>query len=301
MNYLGIIKRAYQITLNHRYLWILGILAGGIGGGVRGLNISLPSNTSFKTDKFDQIILDKYPTLIDFWNQYWGPILVIVFALILLGIIFTIISVVSQGALLGAVESAEKKETNNFWQGIGFGFRKFWQVFGIGLFLALLVILSLIILVVPLIIFIISKIWVLAVVYGLLLFFINLVFYLFLGIIFPYSLRMAVLGNLGVRGAIKNSWSFFNKNWQEIVIIWLILCAIGIGIGIGLILLFLLVGGLLAGIGLAIFLISKIALYIYAGVFGLALVALMIIISGIINAFNSSVYTLTYLELSKKS
>lgn len=33
MDYMQIVKRAWEITKKHRYLWIFGILAGGAGGG----------------------------------------------------------------------------------------------------------------------------------------------------------------------------------------------------------------------------------------------------------------------------
>ncbi|MEK7142866.1 MAG: hypothetical protein AAB785_01520 [Patescibacteria group bacterium] len=300
MDYLGIVKKAFQITIKHRYLWIFGILAGGISGGIRGLNISLPNNSTLNGDKFDQTLMNKFPDFSNFWTNYWGIILGIIVVLIFLGLIMVIISIVAQGALLGSIEAIEKKQTNNFWNGVGFGFRKFWSVLGVGLIFSLIVILSLAMLIVPIILFVMAKIWVLAIIYGLLICLVDLVLWIFMGIISPFTLRLAVLGNLGVWGAIRNSWPFFIKNWKEIVVILLITWAIGLAIGIGFIMIFLLVGGLLFGIGFAIYLVSMTALYFYAGIFGLAFLVFILILGGIVNTFISSIYTLVYLELYRK-
>ena len=79
-----------------------------------------------------------------------------------------------------------------------------------------------------------------------------------------------------------------------------IIGGIGLAIGIGFILVLLLVGGLLFGIGFAIYLVSMTALYFYAGIFGLAFIIFILILGGIVNTFTSSIYTLVYLELSKR-
>lgn len=295
MDYFKILKKALAISVKNKYLWIFGILIGGAGGGF-GTSFSNSTSYSNKWDKyFNQISWD------NFWSIYGGIILLILGVILILGFLWSIFSVVAQGAILGAVEKIEKGQKHNFWEGLHFGWHKFWRVFGVGLLMFLIVLISIIILVLPIVLFAIAKIYVLAVLYGILVFFVDLVFWLFLGVMAPYIQRVAVLGDRGVWEAICSSWKFFQKNWKDILVIYLLLMAASIVTSLAILLVILIVGGLLFAIGFGLYLASMAVFWMYVTVFGFAFIVLMLILGGVIKTFNSSVLTLTYLELTKKT
>ena len=295
MDYLKILKRAFQISIRNKYLWIFGILAGGAGSGF-STSFSDSASYSEKWDKyFNQITFE------NFWFNYGNIVLLILVLILILGFFWVILSFIAQGAILGTVEKIEKGQKHNFWIGFAFGWHKFWRGFGVGLAIFLIVLLSIIILILPIILFVIAKVYVLAIIYGILFFFVDLALWLYLGIVAPYIQRTAVLGDYGVWKAVCSSWKFFHKNWKEILVMYLLLMATGIVAGIAMILVVLIVGGLLTALGFALYLASQAVFWMYVAVFGFAFIVLMLILSGVIKTFNSSVLTLTYLELTKNS
>lgn len=296
MDYFKILKDSYEITLKHKYLWIFGIFAGGAAMsfgwntnfyGTNSLSNDWPNNAN--SFNFEQ-----------FWTNYWSVIVAILGLLFLLGLLWMIFSVISQGALLGSIRHIKENKENNFHLGFAFGWHKFWRVFAVGLIIGLLFFFSAALFVVPIILFVLIKAYVLAVIYGLLTFFLALVFWLYLGLLAPYILRIAILGDKGSWEAVNLAWPFFQKHWKDILIIYLLMMAVGIVIGIGIILTLLLVGGLFFLIGLAIYLASSIAAWIFAGFAILVLLVLFAVLAGAINTFNYSVFTLAYLEMAKK-
>lgn len=298
MNYFGILKRAYEITLKHKYLWILGLLAGG-GGGINWTFYNFQGDSDWANKYFNSSTFNG-TSAAQFWLTYWGLLVVVASLIILVALIFTIVSVVSRGAILESVRAIADGEKNNFYLGFRFGWHKFWRVFALGLLIGLLVILSLVVLVLPIVLFVLAKIYVLAVIYGIPVFLACLVFWLYLGIMGQYILRGAVLGGHGSWEAIISSWDFFKKHWKDILVIYLILLAVGIGVGIGMLLVLLIIGGLLFAIGYGLYLASMAVFWMYVAVFGFAFLVLMLTLGGIISTFNSTVYTLAYLEMIKK-
>ncbi|MFA6493053.1 MAG: hypothetical protein WCV58_02880 [Patescibacteria group bacterium] len=292
MDYMAILKKSFAITIKNRYLWIFAILAGGVGS-----NWGSFSNGSSFSDKWDNTI--NQAQISNFWNNYGGIILIILCLVLLLGFFWIILSIISQGALLGSVEAIQKGKKHNFWLGLNYGWHKFWRVFGVGILLFLIVLLSVVVLALPVILFVIAKIYVLAVIYGILIFLVDLVLWLYLGVVSPYIQRLAVLGDHSAWQAIVSSWDFFKKNIKDILIVYLLLIAVGIAAGIAMILVVLLVGGLLAALGFGLYLASMAVFWMYVAVFGFAFIVFVLILGGIISTFNSSVLTLVYLELTK--
>lgn len=297
MNYFGILKRAYEITFKHKYLWIFGILAGGGVGA--GWNISIPSNSGSSEELKNYFSGYSATSFEQFLSNYWGVLIAIVGLILLLGVLWMVFSIISQAALLGSVRAIDNNESNDFRLGFAFGWHKFWRTFAVGLLIGLFFIFSLVILVLPVILFIMAKVYILAIIYGIILFLVDLVFWIYLGVMSPYIYRIAILGEKGSWEAIVSSWDFFTKHWTNIVVIYLILVGIGIGFGIAVIFVMLLVGGLLFAIGYGIFLASSFFFWIYALVFGLAFIILMLVLGGIFTSFNYSVLTLAYLEFTK--
>lgn len=298
MDYFGIIKKSYYLSLKHKFLWIFGILVGGYGG-FKGFGTSFNSSsvTNNWGDSFTKAFSDS--NLNNFWANYAGVFFAIMAICGVIALILFTLSIISQGALIGSAERLSKNEKTNFKIGFAIGWHNFWRVLGVGIIFMLMVIASLIVLVVPVVVLILAKVYAIAIILGILLFFVCLAFWILIAIITPYSLRIVVLEKLGIFTSIREALHLFRKNWGEIIVMYLLLMAIGIGFGILLLLAIMILGGIIIAIGFGFWLASPLSAVIYGLVIGLAFFICLVIVSGAYKSFTSNVLTLTYLKLKK--
>ena len=297
MDYFGILKKAYEITIKHRFLWIFAILAGGAGAT---WGMSFPSNSVSYSDKWDKYFNSVGQVQLEhFWLNYWSAIAAIIGLILAFSLVWLVLSTIAKGSLLGSVESIQKGQKFNFRLGFNFGWHKFWRILAVSILVGLIIILSILALILPVILFVLAKVYALAVIYGILFFFFDLALWLYLRVMYPYIQRTAVLGDLGSWEAIASSWSFFKKHFKDIAVIYLLLIAVSMVFGAGMLLVLLVLGGLLFAIGLALYLASQMIFWLYVVSFGLIFLLLIIVLKGIFGAFNSSVLTLVYLELTR--
>lgn len=292
MDYLGIYKRAYEIISKHRYLWLFGILIGGsasgsfLNYGFQGSN-SL-TNVSSSTYTAWQNFLSNTSLLIVI-----GAIISVIF------LVWTVFGIIANGAILGSVRSINLKQGNDFYHGFSFGTGKFWRILALVFLFLLIILLSLAVLAVPIVLFVIAKIYVLAIIYGIVIFLADLILWVYLGLLSQYILREVVLGGKGSWEAIETSFHFFCCHWKDILLIYLLMIAVNIVVGIAFIIAFLVVVGILVLVGYALYLVSQAACIIYAIIFGFLLLLTLITWHGIYASFQSTVYTLAYLEMTK--
>ncbi|MBM2820647.1 MAG: hypothetical protein HW405_407 [Candidatus Berkelbacteria bacterium] len=287
MDYFGLLKKSFQITLKHRYLWIFGIFIVGIKG-LNYFTYLFPGNNNSTS------------TSSDVWTNYWVWLLIIVAIVLFISLIWWVLSIIANGAILGSVKSIQKNESNDFHTGFNFGVEKFWKVLLTTLILVGIIFFAIIITSLPIILFSIANVLPLAVIFGLIMGLLDVVLIIYLMILFPYALRLAVLDDFSPWNAYKASFNLFKKNWSEILIVYLILWAISMGIGIGYLFIILIVGGLLFGIGYAIYLASSLGTIIYASIASVLFLVMMTFLSSVVSTFYSSMITLTYLEIIKK-
>ncbi len=297
MDYLGIIKRAYEISIKHKFLWIFGILAGGYGG-FRGLNSNFGNYTTNSSDWTNKL---PYSSFASFWQIWGGLIITCLLICAGLAIILFILNIISQGGLIGSVDKIAGGKKSNFGDGFKIGSHHFWRILGVLVLYTLMVLASLVVLLGPSIFLFVFGQWVLALIWGILLLFVSIAFWILVGLILPYSLRMVVLKDDGIWESIRGSLHFFRDFWKEVVVMYLLLFAISLGFGIAYMLAILIVGGILLAIGFGMFLASPLVSIIYGVTIGLIFLAALVIVAGIFNTFYSTVLTLTYLALVKKS
>lgn len=300
MDYFGIIKKAYRITTKNRFLWIFGILMAGAGGATAfnpGFNIpgspdSTTLNQTLTSTQFTQKIAD-------FWAQFGQMVIFGGLVLLLICMIFFILSIISQGALIGAVDKIDKGEKADFKVGFRLGAKNFWRVWGVAIVYLMLVLASLCVLVIPTSLLVIAGSYALAIGWGILAFFVCLFFWILVALIAPYSTIVVVLEKLSVWDSIRESLHLFRHKWPAIIIMYLLLTAIGIAYGIALMLAFLIIGGVAFAIGMAFWLASMWAAIIYGFSLGLILIVALVIINGAYKSFGSAVIVLTYNQLRK--
>lgn len=298
MDYFGIIKKAYEINKKNRFLWIFGILIGGMGGGVSSFNYQTPSPD---TTRWEQTVNSAQFTqkIADFWANFGNMVIIGGVILLLVCLLFFILNIISRGALVGSVNRIDKGEKADFQTGFRIGWHNFWRIWGVMIIYLLFVLASLCLLVIPTCLLVIGQFYALAVAWGILMFFVCLAFWLLISLISPYSLIVVILENLNVWDSIRESLHLVRRNLLEIIFVYLIMLAITIAYGVAIFLAFLLIGALGFAIGMALWLASVWTAVIYGCVLGLFLIAALIVINGAFKSFYSTVLVLTYNRLKK--
>jgi hypothetical protein len=253
--------------------------------------------------------------------------------ILLISIIVAIFRYVSETALIRMVDEYEQTgEKVGFKQGWRLGWsRASWRLFLINLIVNLPVILlvptMLLLLLAPILMGINTGFATFMPVFGIIvgvgLIFLLVIFLIvvmtFLNLLRQFVWRVCALENVGVGEAFRKGFGLFKRNWQSILLMWLVMFGIGIGYTFaGFLLFFLLipvyalttifglivaaVPGLIA-FGIAnLFTITPLAAIIGAvvGIPFLVMVIFspLIFVGGLASVFRSSVWTLTYREIT---
>lgn len=300
MDYLDLLKRAWQITIKYKFLWIFGLFLGGssFGGGV-----NFNSNLDKYSDKVDRNqITNLFEKSVDF---VFGNIIII--SLILLVILFLFLlmiflKIVSEGAIIGAVNMIEKEKEINFSQSFKLGLKYFWKILAIEFIFGVIIFISVILLGIPVaLLFMLDMILRgLALLLLALAIFIPLV--IILGFTSIYSLRFIVIKEEKVISSIKSGFNLFRKNLGATFIIYLLLLAINLVVTIisiiAILSLAFIIGIPAVIIGIMIYPVAGIIGAILLVIFGiLFFMAIALFIGAILNAYKSTLWTLTFKKL----
>ncbi len=291
-NFGEVLTRAWQIIWRHKVLWIFGIFAGCSrgGGGGSGGQVSGSGDQTF-------------PQLEQFMNQVsqWiedNPWIVAVFVLlvILVLIVSIFLGTIGRVALIRGTYQAETgAERLNFGELFSGSIPYFWRVFGLSLLILLIALVVFVPLVlggtlfsaltagigliclVPLICLLIPLLWVLSVV-------------------IEQANVAIVLENLGIGDGFRKGWSVVRANLGPIIVMTLIIF-IGSGV-IG----FLIALPIIAAVVPLIFsAASNNTAPIWITVVCCAVYfPVLLVLSGILNAYVQSIWTLTYMRLTAK-
>jgi hypothetical protein len=298
MDFGYVLKRAWEIIWKFKVLWIFGILAScGQASGSSGSNSGyrFSSQNGNVTSSFERFFAQLNPAII---ASLIVIAIVVVFALIVIAILLGTVGRV--GLIRGtmkAEQGAERLTFGELWrEGLGY----FWRVFGLNLLIGVVIFLAVVVLVVmgvvltvgtfglfalcllPLICLIVPALWIVYV-------------------IVEQANIALVVENLGITDAIKRGWQVFLDNIGNMIVMSIILI-----LGVSLI------GG--AIIGLPLLVVAAPAVIgvttgtteairnglIISGLLFIVYLPVLLVLSGIVRAYNSSAWTLTYLRLTNK-
>ncbi len=324
MDYLSIIKRAFQISYKNKFLWILGFLAALTEGG-GGFNFGSfnSSNVNSLRDLWQQnngqtpplnipatnIVKEKVLgetansdwTLIGNWfSENLNLIIIIGVILIVLMIIIMVISKMAKGGLIWAVAEFDKDKKTNFKQSFKKGFWMFWKIFGIEIVVGLLVIAAMMVYAIPIIFLIVFNLYAAGIIWGVVLILPLVLFCIFLGILRMYALRYAAVDGETICNSLRESWLLFRKKLKDVLLIWLISIGLGILVGIVTVIVYLVVLVIFFAIGFGLYMAGGMtAVIVTSIVLGLAFLVLIVVVSGFIHSFISAYWTLAFVELKK--
>ena len=331
MNHINILKRAFNITINYRVLWIFGILlalttggggGGGNGGGGGGGNGS--SNGGNVPGYNGQNPFGTFPQ--------WTPAmtstiiaLVVGFICLVLALIavFTIIRYVSETAVIRMVDKHENDgEKLGFRQAFRLGWsRAAWKLFLMDLLVTLAFLFGLILLLVisalPLLVLLVKDATPLHIIgavvsAGMFLLVLagTIVVALALSLVINFAQRALVLENLGVRESLKRGFLLVKAHPGDVILMGVMMFGIGLAlllVSIPVILAVVIAGALIGGLpallaGSITNLFSQGALpWIVGIIVGLPIFLLVVIIPSLLLRgwqliFTSTTWTLTYRE-----
>jgi hypothetical protein len=320
MNHIDLLKRAFHITWRYKPLWLFGFLlalcSGGSGGGGNGGSF----NYQASSDDFENFgNVPDIPNVPDFDpNLIIGLIAGLICLIMLLAVVAILVTYVSRTALIGMVGQIEETEAVTISEGWRLGWsRGAWRLFLlnllIGIPLAIFSILLLLLAFSPLLLMLtgetaLTVVGVILTIFAVL--FVILILILIGAVIAPFrelASRRTVLDREGVVASLRDAIGLVKRRFRDVVIIWLLMLGIGFAWAIIAILVVLpvsliaavLLGGIPAGL---VYLISR--SWLGAAVAGIPLAGLALIIvssaaGGLYLIFQSTVWTLTYLEVQK--
>ncbi len=324
MDYLSIIKRAFQISYKSKFLWILGFLTALTEGG-GGFNFGSfnSSDVNSLKDLWEQnngqtpplnipatnIVREKVLgettnsswTLISNWlGENLNFIIIIGGILILLMIIMIVVSKMAKGGLIWAVAELDKDKKTNFKQSFKKGFWMFWKIFGIEIVIGLLALAAVMVYSVPMIFLIVFNLYAVAIIWGMILILPLILFFIFLGILRMYALRYAAVDGETICNSLRESWLLFRKKLKDVLLIWLISIGLGILIGIVTAIVYLVVLLIFFAIGFGLYMAGGMtAVIVTSIILGLVFLALTVVVSGFVHSFVSAYWTLAFVELKK--
>ncbi len=303
LDFFEIIKRAWQITWKYKFLWVFGYL---IALGTAGSSFSNSSNYSFSGNEGTAAS----NSAAGFAETYFVLIIVMVAIVMVIGIVLWILSILSTGGLVGAAAKIERGETTSLKDGFRIGAKNFWRIFGLNLIVGFIILCLVLAIIIPLIIVIavmassgssgsgaaagliclipvlIVAIFVIAIVAAV------------LSLVAIYATRYIVLENGRVFKSFGDGWRLirrkFGATFLMFLLVWLISGLAGLVIAIP---------GLLIGIPVFVTLFSGIAaknfFVVFLAFIGIIfLVLVMSLFNGVLEAYRSVVWTLTFMRIS---
>lgn len=310
MDYLDTIKRGFAHTWNNKFLWALGFLAAlGSGSGFSS------SNNSFNGGNMAGVEQWMTPGRM---AALTGGLIAFSCVAFIVGILLWLVSLSARGGLIGAVAQLEQgKTTPTFRSAFGLGWKKVWRLAGMTIVLFAVPTILVIMLMVGFFGLAGGAAYVAsgmenpsaigAGIGGLALVFVCLMcllvpFFIALSLIYPFAFRGIILRDLGAMDGIRHGWQTLKQHLGEIILLSLaffliniiiiivaaaILAPIALVVGVPLIALSgtdaTVLTGILAALGVVV---------------GLVVFAL---ISAIATSWQSSTFTLAYLEWTGKN
>jgi len=130
------LSRAFEITIRHRGLWILGFLASLLAGSGGSVNVSrLPINLQPGLPALrDLPFLDR---LLEGEQQVVIALITVLCVLIVLVIVLAVVGVIAQGGLIVGVGQVEEQGSMSLGQAWSAAARRFWGLLGLRILLAL--------------------------------------------------------------------------------------------------------------------------------------------------------------------
>lgn len=316
INFEKILKRSFEIVKKYKFLWLFGLLSGGASFGMNNVNYLINSNNSSnnvdnlkdiipsggniasiasaRVKDLGQVLGEKVgPTSVG--NVYLWVIILSAAVLLILALIY--ISITARGALIRSVNVIDDKELVNLSKAWSLGHKMFWRRLSFGLMLILIVFVPIAILITIPVLFGVFGMTLAAIISGIIVGLIIVFIAVYLALVLPVAERELFIAKKPIWKSLEHGYKLFHKYWSNFLLTYLIIFGFSIGLGVAMGLVALITGLLIFGIGMIFYLMASWAGITIWAILGLALFAVILVISGLANSFFSSVLTLAYKEV----
>jgi hypothetical protein len=295
MKFTEVLDRAWHIVWKHKVLWVFGILAGfGSGGGGAGGGSGWEQSAPSGTRPFTSV--EQFMTSAGQWigEHLWIVVVFVILILVLAAAAIFLGTMGRIGLIRGTFEADGGAERLAFGRLFRESLPYFWRVFG----LSLLIGLAFVIVFVPLVLFGLLTAGVgFLLVLPLLCVLVPLAWAA--GILIHQANAAMVIEDRTLTDGLRRGWEVLTKNLGSLLIIWLITAVIGLVVGILIALPVLVIviptviGLLTAGqqVSWVFLLIGAVCFIVY--------LPILIVASGILTAYLQSVWTLTFMRLTR--
>lgn len=317
-SYREILKKAWSITWSNKILWLLGFFALVLLGNNRAYNliinnldtISGKDLTNFYTLKFfgrTVTSFDQARTIsANIVNFAASKPLLFVLALIglLIGVLIVLaliwLAITAQINLIKKIQELNENKKTGLKESIKESRRYFWPILGLNALVQIAIFVLFFIFVYPIVAYV-SFSSAAAEISFVVFFLLFIPLSIILAFLAIYSSSYIILKNQKLFTAIKSAWRLFINNWICSLEVGLILLLIDIGLALGMVVVtFLLFIPFSLLFVIFYFIASDIALSIISILLGLVVAALVLISTSILSAFQYSVWTLLFLDLTEQ-
>jgi hypothetical protein len=301
MDYVGILKRAFHVTWDHKVLWLFGFLAALLGSGSGGANWNMGSRGNAMPGRTGT-----------FPGFQFSPELVIalIIGVLVLVVIAIALRIASEVALMRLVREIEEGRPAGVRRGFWLGFGRFWPYLGVSLLVgipvALLAIGLILIGLSPLLLLTLRSApagvigVILAIVLMIPIVLLLITISIVIGLLMEFALRACSVEQLGVSASIRRGWSLLTSHVKDAVIVGMLLFGVGLAWGLLMLPVVLAVVAVVAAFVAVAWGISQSMgpAAVVAVVLGLPGLIFLVFLGGLFKAFTSSVWTLTYLRIA---
>lgn len=320
MDYTKILKRSFEVVRNHRALWWFGVLLALFGGGSgSGGGGGFPGGGGSGKSSGGNDFPSFTPPQVDF-NALVPIFIAIGCVILVLVILGFILRFVSRAAMIGLVNELEAKQTApTMRRGFRIGFDHFWRLLGIAFVINLpLGLVALVLLGVAAVPFIgaltasgggtrgfedmlaIAGAGSVVLLCCMVLLLIAVAFVV--RPIYEFIQRACVVDNRGAIASIREGFRIVRANLSKVLVLYLLVIAVGIGVGIAMIPIALILIAIPVIVGFVFyFAMNALTPALIAGaIISIPVLIALIFISGLVAAYESTVWTEGYLAVAEK-
>ena len=310
--YRTILKRAWENTWQHKYLWFFGLFAALLGNGgeleliFRGFNepnqggLYAGMKRIIETGFFSKGTVNNMGHMAqeDPFSLFLA--LTVLFVILVLSLFLLWLSITSQAAIVHNTAKVKHDKKHDFKDGVLTGMKKFWPVLSLNVIFRFSAAVIFLIIGLPLLLEMfrnpgVTNGW------YIIMFIIFIPLSLMLSFLIKYSIAFTVIKNQNVAQAIKSGWNLFKNNWLISIEMAIVLFFINFIVGLLAILLFLIMAVPFLFI---ILMFSKMVFYFnfwFIIISAIILFLIMIIFVGaMLSTFQISSWTYLFMELNGK-
>lgn len=310
--YRTILKRAWDNTWQHKYLWFFGLFAALLGNGGelelifrnfdgQARNVLFPTWQRFaETGIFSANSLHNIGNLAQTepYTLFLALSTMLIIAILIMFVLW--LTIVSQIAIVHNTAKIKHDKEHDFKDGVMRGIKKFWPAFGLNMIIKAISAVLFFLIGLPIYFGFVKTTFTISLTY-LVMFVVFIPVSLILSFVFKYAIVYTVVKGQKFIESIKSGWELFRKNWLVSMEMAILLFFINFLTGIAVLLIFLILAVPLLFLILLfseLFVFVNFWLFIFSAV--ILLLIMVVFIGSMLSTFQISAWTHLFIELVGK-